>query len=79
MEKTLDKYYTDLDKELQQLALVDWPTFVDLIGEENITAAKVCVLKQRGKSLNQISTKLRITHSQTRTRCNKCDTFSHSK
>ena len=75
---TLDRYYTDLDKELQQLALIDWPTFVNLVCEENIIAAKVCLLKSRGKSLSQISTKLRITHSQSRTRCNKCENNSHS-
>jgi hypothetical protein len=72
MEPNLDRYYTDLDKELQQLALVDWPTFVNLIGEENVVAAKVCLLKSRGKSLNQISNKLAITKSQSETRCKKC-------
>ena len=72
MENTLDRHYTDLDMQLQQLALVDWPTFVNLIGEENVIAAKVCILKSRGKSLNQISNKLAITKSQSETRCKKC-------
>ena len=44
MENTLDRHYTDLDMQLQQLALVDWPTFVNLIGEENVISAKVLVL-----------------------------------
>jgi hypothetical protein len=79
METNLDKYYTELDRELQQLALIDWPTFVNLVGEENITAAKVCILKNRGKSHNQISNKLSITKSQSETRCKKCPNFSEGK
>ena len=66
-----DKYFTELDKELQQLALVDWPTFVKIIGEYNITAAKVCILKSRGKSLNQIATRLSISKRQAEGRCGK--------
>lgn len=50
-----DKFYTDLDRQLQDLAACDWPAFVRLIGEENVTAAKVCLLKSKGKSYNQIA------------------------
>lgn len=50
-----DKHYTDLDRQLQDLAALDWPAFVRLIGEENILAAKVCILKAKGKSYNQIA------------------------
>lgn len=67
-----DKYFTELDKELQQLSLVDWPTFVKLIGEDTIVAAKVCILKSRGKSLNQIANKLAISKRQVEGRCGKC-------
>lgn len=59
--ENLDKYYTPLDKDLQQLAVMDWPLFVQLVGEDCIKAAKVCILKRRGKSYNQIATSLHTT------------------
>lgn len=70
---TQDKYYTDLDKDLQQLAAVDWPTFVQLVGEDFILSAKICILKSRGKSLNQIANKLSVTKSKIETRCKRCE------
>lgn len=73
-----DKYFTQLDMELQQLALVDWAAFSKLVGEEAITAAKVCLLKSRGKSLAQISNRLDITKRQVQTRCEKCDNQLHA-
>lgn len=74
MNQNLDKYYTELDKELQQLAATDWPTFCNLIGLDSIANAKVCLLKSRGKSLNQISVKTRKTVDAVRwTIKNKCD------
>lgn len=72
MNENQDKYFTDLDKELQQLALVDWPAFVKLMGEDNITSAKVCLLKSRGKSQNQTAIKLNTTRETVRWACKKC-------
>ncbi|RFM30027.1 hypothetical protein [Deminuibacter soli] len=77
--RTDDKYYTDLDRDLQQLALVDWAAFVQLVGEETITSAKICLLKTRGKSLNQIATRLNVTKNQAEYRCKKCLTYSETK
>lgn len=59
MSENQDKFFTELDAQLQQLAMVDWPAFVLLIGEENITSAKVCLLKSRGKSTAQIAQKFK--------------------
>lgn len=72
MEKTEDHFFTDLDLQLQQLALVDWPTFVRLIGEDNILNAKVCLLKNRGKSHNQAAVKLNMSRDNVRYACKKC-------
>lgn len=69
-----DKYFTDLDKDLQQLAAVDWPAFVELIGEESVISAKICVLKSRGKSQNQIALRLNITRSKAQRNCQTCHT-----
>jgi hypothetical protein len=68
-----DKYYTELDKNLQQLAIMDWPAFVELVGYDNIKAAKICILKSRGKSYSQIANKLRITKDTAIYRSGKCD------
>jgi len=75
-----DKYYTQLDIELQQLAAIDWPAFVKLVGEDAITSAKVCILKSKGRSLNQIANKLSITRDKVRYDCNnKCGEMHHKK
>jgi hypothetical protein len=72
MAQPQDKYFTDLDRDLQQLAAVDWPTFVQLVGEDSVIAAKICILKSRGKSLQQISTRLDVTKRKAQIRCSKC-------
>lgn len=66
-----DKYFTDLDMQLQQLAMKDWATFVQIVGQENILKAKILVLRERKLSMTQIATKLRLTESQVRYRCEK--------
>lgn len=73
------EHSTDLDLQLQQLAGVDWETFTKLIGEENIMAAKICMLKRRGKSLGFIAQKLKTSKHNVRYRCDtKCLEFSYS-
>jgi hypothetical protein len=67
-----DRFYTDLDRQLQELAAVDWPAFVRLLGEENITAAKICVLKSRGKSIRAIAIRLDIAKHKAEYECGKC-------
>lgn len=69
----MSNHFSELDKDLQQLALVDWQTFVQLIGEDAIVSAKVCILKSRSKSLQQIGSRLNITKNQVRNRCKQCD------
>lgn len=56
-----DKHYTDLDLQLQQLALIDWSTFVKLIGDDAILNAKICMLRSRGDSMVKISNKFSLT------------------
>ena len=71
-----DKYFTELDNELRDLAILDWAAFVQLIGDDAITTAKVCKLKLKGKSLNQIASRVRLTKSQVETRCKRCSSYS---
>lgn len=65
--------FTDLDSELQNLALIDWDTFRKLVGEDAIINAKACILKSRGKSLAQIGQRLGITKRQSSYRCESCN------
>lgn len=68
-----DKYYTELDKQLQQLALTDWVTFNKLIGADAIECAKICILRAQGNSLQQIANKLNVTKRKAqKTHENKC-------
>lgn len=61
MNENQDKYYTELDRQLQDIAALDWVTFVRLVGPENIMSAKICILRAKGNSYNQIATRLRTT------------------
>lgn len=63
---------TNLDKKLQEIALLNWPQFVELIGADAITAAKVCLLRQDKRSYGEIQNKLGITYDQARYACNNC-------
>jgi hypothetical protein len=64
---------TELDKKLQEMALLNWSQFVHLLGEDAINAAKVCLLRQAKASYGEIGIKLGLTEKQVRTRCVKCD------
>lgn len=66
-------HQTDLDKKLQEIALLNWPQFVALIGAEAVTSAKVCLLRQNKSSYGEISIKLGVTEKQARYACNKCE------
>lgn len=66
------KDHTQLDKQLQDLASANWPQFVKLVGEANIMAAKICILRQKGQSYNQIAQKMSITFKVVRGKSEKC-------
>lgn len=64
---------TDLDKKLQEIALMNWKQFAELIGEDALMAAKVCLLRQDKKSYAQIQQKLGLTKNQVEyAACKKC-------
>lgn len=68
-----ENYYTDLDRQLQSLAVNDWATFCKLIGEDARMSAKICMLSAQGQSLGQISIKLSVTKRRAQvTKENKC-------
>lgn len=64
---------TDLDKKLQEIALMNWKQFVMLVGEDALTSAKICLLRQNGKTYGEIKNKLDITKEQARYGCNRCE------
>jgi len=64
---------TELDRQLQELASEDWEKFVKLMGEKNIMAAKICILRAKGKSYNQIALRVGTTQKVVRNRSHKCE------
>lgn len=56
------EHNSDLDKELQSLSTSDWDAFVQLIGPDHYMAMKICILRAKGKSYNQIAVKLQTTY-----------------
>jgi predicted transcriptional regulator len=69
----MNKPMTELDKKLQEMAIMNWPQFVQMVGLDAITAAKVCLLRKNDKSYGEISNKLGITEHQARYSCQKCE------
>lgn len=78
MDQASEKYNTELDQQLQKIAIEDWTYFVQLVGEGSILLAKVCLLKKNNKSHRMVSRKLSISKSQVETNCKKCPTISDS-
>jgi hypothetical protein len=70
---------TELDHKLREMALTNWAQFVQFIGKDAITSAKVCLLRQRQQSYQQISIKLSISEKQARYACDKCKTKQPAK
>jgi predicted transcriptional regulator len=68
-----EKQLTDLDKKLQDIASKNWQQFVDLIGNDAIIAAKICMLRQEQRTYGEISVKLGITEKRARYWCGECD------
>lgn len=63
---------TELDKELQQIALLNWQQFVQLVGEDAITAAKICMLRKQEYSYGEIAIKLKVNRDKASYECRKC-------
>jgi hypothetical protein len=61
-----NKHFTQLDDDLRNLAAMDWATFAEMIGPEAILSAKICMLRSRGNSLQQIANRLEITKETAR-------------
>jgi hypothetical protein len=65
---------TELDKRLQQIALMNWTQFVSIIGEDAIMSAKICLLRQEDKkSYGEIAVKLGVTEKKARYWCGECE------
>jgi hypothetical protein len=70
-----DRFHTELDNELRNLAILEWAAFVRLVGEENITNAKICLLRRKSTSYGLIQLKLGVTKEKVRhnTKQDKCE------
>lgn len=63
---------TDLDRQLQEIALKDWEQFVKMIGEDKIIKLKVCLLKSNGNTYGMIQRKLHLTKNKVQYACENC-------
>lgn len=64
--------YSELDKQLQEIARADWKKFVRLVGETAIDQAKSCLLRKNNLSLQQIANKVHITKRKAQQLCSYC-------
>lgn len=55
------------------MAVLNWPQFAKLLGEDALTAAKICLLRQQNKSYGEISVKLNVTEKKARYWCGECN------
>lgn len=67
------KPLTALDRRLRELAILNWSQFVALIGEDALTAAKICLLRKESRSYGEISQKLGISEKRARYWCGECN------
>lgn len=64
---------TNLDKQLLEIANMNWDQFVTLVGKRAIDAAKVCLLRKQDYSQREIMNKLNLPFQQVRYSCETCD------
>jgi hypothetical protein len=68
--------FPELDKQLQELASVNWEKFVKLTGIDRVQVV-ICAEREKGRSLQQIANKLKkaghpISRQAVGGRCKKC-------
>lgn len=64
---------TPLEQKLREIAILNWDQFAKLIGEKAILDAKICLLRQSGKSWAEICNKLDVLPNKARYACKNCD------
>ena len=60
-----------IEDKLKNIAIEDFANFLVLMGRDNLNIVKARILRNEGKSLNQIALKLGMTISQVRTAVKK--------
>lgn len=58
------RHNTELDNKLRDLSINDWELFCAVLGPDALTRAKVILLRQAGKTYQQISIQLSISSRQ---------------
>ncbi|HRA42326.1 MAG TPA: hypothetical protein PLV31_01385, partial [Gammaproteobacteria bacterium] len=64
---------TDLDKQLQQMALMNWRQFASIMGADAIKRAKICLLRQQGNKYDYICKVLDLSKNQVQYACTSCE------
>jgi hypothetical protein len=63
---------TELDTQLRELALTDWPRFIELMGEDAINKAKICLMKRQGRTIRYMAFRVKMPQSTTGLACQRC-------
>lgn len=66
MSQPQDKYFYGLNAELREIALLDWARFYELMGDDAMQKAKICLLRSRGETIGRIEMKLGVSRMQVR-------------
>lgn len=64
--------FPDLDKQLQNLAVLDFEKFCKLTAIDKVQVF-ICMEHQKGKSLQQIANRTKLSKTSVHNRCKKCD------
>lgn len=65
------KQLTDIEKELQEMAVFKWDKFVELVGLD-VTKFVICNKKKSGKSIRQIATSVGMGRDKVHRICRVC-------
>jgi hypothetical protein len=67
-----DYTYTELDQQLQEMAVTDWIKFVELIGLDSINKAKICLMKKQQRTLKYMAYRTKMPLSTVGLNCKRC-------
>lgn len=65
---------TELDNQLRELALTNWPKFVELLGDDAVNKAKICLMKKQERTIRYMAYRTGMPLSTAHDQCKKCPT-----
>ena len=63
---------TELDTQLRELALTNWPAFAELIGSKAVNKAKICLMHKENRTIRYMSYRTKMALETVREQCMRC-------